>query len=186
MKTRFVILLMVAILVSLLSGTTLMAATEHLQPVSKGTLESSRGDTTIGVLIEFDLSSIPDSATIDAAELKIKVDAGRGEEEHTVVLITPISAGWTDGMATSTRPTVSEDEVYASTQSTGSGQAWDFNLTPLVIRWKTGEIENHGILVTIIEDVEELISLAPREGQQAIEAELVVRYTNLVPVEREN
>jgi hypothetical protein len=139
------------------------------------------------MLMEFDLSGLPDSAVVQFAGLRL---ANQGEivwrAPYVPVLAGALTRDW--------------DEANASWYQASGNQAWDtpggdwdpaltayrvivrvarapstLVLTDIVTQWASGSIPNYGLIV-MMPDPEELADVVPYFNSQFLKPVLTVRY----------
>lgn len=100
--------------------------------------------------LEFDLASIPKTAGIESAVLKLFF-YGRGSfPTRPPVRIFPITTEWSANSATwNDKPSWDENstDVEVPPQPNDDSVSWEMDVTPLVRKWVGGEMENHGLVI---------------------------------------
>jgi len=101
-------------------------------------------------VLEFDLSSVPKTAGIESAVLKLSF-FGRGSSPmRPAIWIYPITSEWSAKSATwKDRPVWDENfaDVEAPPQENDDSAFWEMDITPLVRKWVGGDMENHGLAI---------------------------------------
>ena len=116
-------------------------------------------DGLVRSLIEFDLSSIPDGATIKAAKLSLYNDPNSASNsgEHSKrdgsneVLILPITEAWGENTVTwDNQPsTTATGSIELKASSSAHQDYENIDITDLVAKWYKSPSDNHGIMMQL-------------------------------------
>jgi len=133
--------------------------------------------------LEFDLSSIPSSATILQATLRLFYDRCSFGPEEVDVGVYEVTGSWSESnLSWNTHPTfswVAEDVItMGCAEATNAYVQWD--VTGLVQDWVSGSVPNHGIVVKASNELGErgglLAWFGSRERATGQQPQLVVSY----------
>ena len=133
--------------------------------------------------MEFDLSSIPSSATVSEATLRLFYDGCDFGPDAVDVGIYEVMSSWAEStLSWNTQPSfagIAEDVVsLACAGATGVYVEWD--ITGLVQDWVSGSVPNHGAVIRAVEEVggsgRLLAEFGSREGTIGEQPQLVVSY----------
>ena len=139
---------------------------------------------TARAFVQFDLSSIPSSATVSEATLRLFYD-GCDSDPDVDVGIFEVMSSWAEStLSWNTQPSFAgsaEDIVsLACAGATGVYVEWD--ITGLVQDWVSGSASNHGVAMKAVEEVGDsgrlLAEFGSREGTIGEQPKLVVSYTD--------
>lgn len=100
--------------------------------------------------LEFDLSSVPKTAVIESAVLKLSFYGRGASPMRPTVRIYPITTKWSATSATwNTKPSWNESfaEIEVPPQPNEDSAQWKMDITPLVRKWVNGDMENHGTAI---------------------------------------
>jgi len=152
----------------------------------KTTIESAsslpiKADAESGIckyLIKFDVSSIPEDATVDMALVHATIDLDTTVSTPLNVVAYPVTETWVSSETPSIGVPVSyvDSMIYPAFFSDKTGQELEILLTELVQAWVSGELPNHGIIVMGLEHPESAINIYT--GKLGVTAELFVSYTD--------
>ncbi|MDJ0776571.1 MAG: DUF4347 domain-containing protein [Gammaproteobacteria bacterium] len=131
-------------------------------------------------LLQFDLSFIASSSTINSADLVLEATATTGP---FTVYVYEVTQAWNEGTVTwDTAPTYDNSSVTTLTPA-GTGQH-SFDLTALVQDWVDGSKTNFGIMLGSSEPGTTTFTYDSYEGTNA--PRLVLDYTNAAPVAQDD
>lgn len=108
---------------------------------TQGTFDPDDSGEEYNGLIKFDLSSIPENASITSATLKLRA-SNKSNENGQTISVKPVSESWSEsGVTWNSRPS------YASEVSSYSAACWncELDVTSLVSDWKAGSRGNYGL-----------------------------------------
>jgi Zn-dependent metalloprotease len=140
---------------------------------------------TARTFLEFDLSSIPSSATVSEATLRLFYDGCDFGPDEVDVGIYEVMGSWTEStLSWNTQPSfawVAEDIVgLGCAGATNAYVQWD--ITGLAQDWVSGSAPNHGMVVKAIDELGErgrlLAGFASRERTIGEQPKLVVSYVD--------
>jgi hypothetical protein len=138
---------------------------------------------TARTFARFDLSSIPSSATVSEATLRLFYDGCDFGPDEVDVGIYKVKSSWTEStLSWNTQPSfvgIAEDVMsLACAGATGVYVEWD--ITDLVQDWVSGSASNRGVVVKAAAEVGEggrlLAEFVSREGATGERPQLVVSY----------
>jgi M6 family metalloprotease-like protein len=150
--------------------------------VEVGRLTSTVPQASLESWLAFGLSSIPESATIESATLRLYTHSPPLGQVPAEMLVAPALASWDEETLTwQNRPPLG---AAVARPVTAEGDQWiELNLDPLVRDWVRGAIANHGLALQPSSSPESaddwLLFLHSRDDSQA--PELQVRYSLAAP-----
>lgn len=126
--------------------------------------------------LKFDLSSIPDSANIDAAELTVYLRVCDSSQKQIRLRVSPAPTLWSDIRLTNRGAL----DIIDSLGSSGTAQIEDsgkvsFDISQLAAIWHRGRLENAGLVITIRSECETGIRTAV--GHSDLDARLSIFYS---------
>jgi hypothetical protein len=169
--------ILAAMLFALFAGNVL-AGHAILEPTGSLPLKADAQSPTNGFAVTFDLSSIPEGARIDLAELNVTVTSDTALGRHVSVLVYAGRSNWTPSALASTAEISTTDSLMMSNfVATGEDRHLEVNVTELVRLWCLGQLDNNGFVLLLRNNADHLFAAAQSGAE--VDATLKVFFSNV-------